>query len=140
VISGNSRARECVVADIIVILSVVYLALVTWSCVAGFPGMPYWKCHLAVLATMVLALSALTRQLYWAATFRLLTAAWIATAPFLLSFPRSGPLPLTYLIIGGVITAASLPVASSVWMRRDNRMSVSVETSQVMLPVTSPEL
>ena len=139
-IPGNSRAREHLSADIVVILSVVYLALATWSCLSGSSGIPLWKCYSAVLTTMFLALATLTRRPYWAALFRLLTAGWIVAAPYLLAFTEFGPLPRTYLMIGGLIAAVSLPTISLVRIRRGNAMSVLFRNAQAMRPATSSDL
>lgn len=102
----NSEQRF---ADIVVLLGVVCLVLATWPGLSHSVGMPLWTSCFSTVATMFLALAALTRHPYWAARIRLLTGTWIIAAPHLLGFADLTSAPRTYLTIGALIAAMSVP-------------------------------
>jgi|SRR5271165_3457518 len=113
-----SIERENRVANIAVILSGVYLALVTWSGLSGSAGIALWKAYFAVLATMFLALASLTRHPRWGVWFRLLMVGWIIVTPYLLAFADQSRLSRSYLMIGILLAAVSMPGVSGILGRR----------------------
>jgi hypothetical protein len=135
------RETDRLVADVIVILSVACLALGMLSGFSGSGGIPLWKSYLGALTTMFLALAALTRQPYWAASFRLLMAGWIIAAPYLLAFGEVGPSPRSSLPIGILIAAVSIPGASGILSRRTIPLLVTpLRTVRAMKGSTSPDI
>jgi hypothetical protein len=101
--------REHSVADMVVLLGVVCLALVTWSCLADFPVMPLWKSYVSVGLAALFALAALTRHPHWAASIRRLAGGWMIAAPYVLKFSNITPALWAYLAVGTSGVALSVP-------------------------------
>jgi hypothetical protein len=104
--------------DLVVLLSLVLLALGTWSLLAD-AGVPVWKLYASVTTTVLLALGALTRHPGWSASIRALTGGWIIAAPYLLNFAYIAPALWAYMGIGVVVTVASIPTLPARSRRRD---------------------
>jgi hypothetical protein len=98
------------VADAVVVLAVVCLALVTWSYLGDAASVPQWKSYAGVALAMLLTLAALTRQPRWAMSMRFLLGGWMIAAPYLLKFADIAPALWAYLAIGALVTTlASIP-------------------------------
>lgn len=104
--------------DLVLLLAAVCLALSTWAWLSGSAGVPLWKPYLSVFATFFLALAALTRHPLWSASIRLLASGWIIAAPWLLGFADIASAQRTYLAIGALIAAMSIPGAAGIFTRR----------------------
>jgi hypothetical protein len=105
---GNHR-----VADVVMLLAVVCLAIATWSCLGDGASVPPWKAFAGVALAGLLALASLTRHPHWAISMRFLTAAWIIAAPYLLNFAHVASAFRAYMAIGALLMAtASIPRAS----------------------------
>jgi hypothetical protein len=101
--------REHGVVDLLVLLATVGLALATWADLAETSSVPAWKSFASVTITLLLALAALTRNPDWATAIRLLTAAWLVAAPFILKFDNVAPAFQTYLAVGTLVAAMATP-------------------------------
>jgi hypothetical protein len=102
------------VADVVMLLAIVGLALATWSYLGDAASVPLWRSYASVAVAGLLALAALTRQPRWATSMRFLTAAWTIAAPYLLDFAHIAPAFRAYMAIGALLmTTASIPGASA---------------------------
>jgi len=101
--------RKHSVADIMVLLAAVCVALVTWSSLTDVARVPLWKSYIGVVISLLFALAALTRHPRWAASIRFLTGVWMVTAPFLLKFTDTAPALWGYLTLGSLIISLSVP-------------------------------
>jgi len=101
------------VADVVMLLAVVCLAIATWSCLGAGASVPPWKAFAGVALAGLLALASLTRHPHWAICMRVLTAAWLIAAPYLLNFADIPSAFRAYMAIGALLMAmASIPRAS----------------------------
>jgi hypothetical protein len=105
--------RNHSVADVVMLLAVVCLAIVTWSHLGDAASVPLWKAYASVALAGLLALAALTRQPHWATSMRFLTAAWVIAAPYLLGFVHITSVLPAYMAIGAVLMMASILGASA---------------------------
>lgn len=97
------------VADVVMLLAVVCLALATWSYLGDAATLPLWRSYASVALAGLLALAALTRQPHWATSMRFLTGAWTIAAPYLLEFAHIAPAFRAYMAIGALLlTTASI--------------------------------
>jgi hypothetical protein len=101
--------REHGVADVVVLLSVVWVALVTWCAYADDAGVPAWRPSIGVAVAVLLALAALTRHPRWAASIRFLTGGWLAAAPHVLKFDSNAAVFWSCLAIGVVLMVTASP-------------------------------
>ena len=101
--------RHHSVADVVMVLAVVCLALVTWSYLGNAASVPLWKPYASVALAVLLTLAALTRQPHWAISMRFLSGGWMIAAPYFLKFADIAPALWAYLTIGGLLaTMASI--------------------------------
>jgi hypothetical protein len=101
------------IADVVMLLAVVCLAIATWSCLGDGASVPPWKAFAGVALAGLLALASLTRHPHWAISMRFLTAAWLIAAPYLLSFAQIPSAFRAYMAIGALLMAtASIPRVS----------------------------
>jgi hypothetical protein len=100
--------REHSIADLMLLLAAVGLALGTWSCLDA-SSVPVWKSYTGVVITWLLVLAALTRNLNWVLFTRLLTGGWLVAAPFLLGFGAVTPARWIYLAIGFAVMTLAVP-------------------------------
>lgn len=101
--------RHHSVADVVMVLAAVCLALVSWSYLGDAASVPLWKPYASVALVVLLTLAALTRQPHWAISIRLLTGGWMIAAPYLLKFADIAPALWAYLTIGVLLaTIASI--------------------------------
>ncbi len=96
--------RHHSVADVVMVLAVVCLALVTWSYLGDAASVPLWKPYASVALAVLLTLAALTRQPHWAISMRFLSGGWMIAAPYLLKFTDIAPALWAYLAIGVLLT------------------------------------
>jgi hypothetical protein len=106
---GELGDREHSIADLVMLLAIVCLALVTWSHVVDAAGAPPWKLYTTLAVSMLLALASLTRHPRWAAWIRLLTGGWIIAAPYMLKFADAAAAPWAHLGTGILLVAVSIP-------------------------------
>jgi hypothetical protein len=100
--------RQHSIADLLILLSTVALAVATWSSLSGAAGVAVWKSVTGVAVTLLLALGALTRNPNWAAAIRVLTGLWLIAAPYLLDFNDMAPALRIYLTVGATVTAMGI--------------------------------
>jgi hypothetical protein len=110
--------REHGIADAVLLLAVVCLALMTWSFLADVAGVPLWKPFASTAVTGLFALAALTRHPCWAASIRFLTGGWVVAAPYLLKFADIAPALQAYLAIGTLLVIMSIPGVAAAGARR----------------------
>ena len=110
--------RHDSVADVVMVLAVVCLALVTWSYLGDAASVPLWKPYASVALAMLLTLAAMTRQPHWAISMRFLTGVWIIVAPYLLKFADIAPALSAYLAIG-VLLATIASISGAYALRSD---------------------
>jgi hypothetical protein len=103
------REREHGIADLVMLLAIVFLAVLAWSCLSDAAIVPLWKLYISIAVSWVLALATLTRRLDWSASIRFLTGGWIIAAPYLLNFSNMPQERWAYLAIGMTITIISIP-------------------------------
>ena len=118
--------RHDSVADIVMLLAVVCLALVTWSYLGDAASVPVWKPYASVALAVLLTLAALTRRPHWAISMRFLSGGWIIAAPYLLKFADIAPALWAYLAIG-VLLATMASISGAYAFRSDS----SLPTAQV---------
>jgi hypothetical protein len=111
--------RHDSVADVVVVLAAVCLALVTWSYLGDAASVPLWKPYASVALIVLLTLAALTRQPHWAISMRFLTGGWMIAAPYLLKFADIAPALWAYLTIG-VLLATMASISGAFASRSDS--------------------
>jgi hypothetical protein len=100
--------RRHSVADLVMVLAAVCLALVTWSCLGDAAGVPLWKPYASVGVAVLLTLGALTRQPHGAISMRFLSGGWIIAAPYLLKFADIAPALWAHLALGVLLATMAL--------------------------------
>lgn len=105
-VTFGSERDEHPIAHLLVLLSVVCLALVTWAQLSEV--MPGWKPVISVASTVVLALGALTRCARRAALLRVLVGMWMIAEPVLFGFWQIAPVTWSYMATGVLVAAISL--------------------------------
>jgi hypothetical protein len=104
--------RHHSIADVLMVLAVVCLALMTWSYLGNAASVPLWKPYVSIALAVLLTLGALTRQPRWAISMRFLSGGWIIAAPYVLKFADIAPALWAYLAIGiPLATTALIPGA-----------------------------
>lgn len=93
------------IVHLLVLLSAVCLALVTWAHLSD--EMPGWGPVISVASTVVLALGTLTRCGRRAALIRVLLGLWIMAQPTLFGFWQIAPITWSYTVVGTLIAAIS---------------------------------
>jgi hypothetical protein len=112
--------RHHSVADVVMVLAVVCLALVTWSYLGDTASVPLWKPYASIALAILLTLAALTRQPHWAISMRFLSGGWMIAAPYLLKFAEIAPaLCWAYLAIG-VLIATMASISGAYALRSDS--------------------
>jgi uncharacterized membrane protein len=111
--------RHHSVADVVMVLAAVCLALVTWSYLGAAASVPLWKPYASVALAVLLTLAALTRQPYWAISMRFLSGGWMIAAPYLLKFADIAPALWAYLAIG-VLLATMAAISGAYASRSDS--------------------
>ncbi len=102
------------IADLVVLLAIVGLALAIWVSPVATLDAARWKLFLEVLPAVLLALAALTRHPGWAMAFRLLTGGWIATGPLLLGLSDLQRAALAIAVVIFVVAMVGVRRAGSV--------------------------
>jgi len=95
--------------DIALLVCVVGLAVATWAALSGTHGTMTWRPCFAVLATIFLALAALTPHTPWATAMRLVMSVWLMMAPWLLAFADVPVARWSYVITASLIALSSVP-------------------------------
>jgi hypothetical protein len=103
----SDRAAEYRIGNTAVLLSVLYLTLMTWGQLAGANHRLEWGPVAGVASTVVFGLAALTQCPRRAAFARLLTGMWMIAVPYLFGFSQISPVAWAYLAIGAVVGASS---------------------------------
>jgi hypothetical protein len=117
--------------DLGVLLAVVFVALVTWSCLADAASVPLWRTYTSVGLTVLFALAALTRRPHWAAAIRCLMGGWLMIAPYALAFADILPARWAYLATGIVLMTLSLPPITAPFVRRtQEELSFSIGAAE----------
>ena len=111
--------RHHSIADVVMVLAVVCLALVTWSYLGDAASVPVWKPYASVALAVLLTLAALTRQPHWAISMRFLSGGWMIAAPYLLEFADIAPALWAYLAIG-VLLATMATISGAYASRFDS--------------------
>jgi hypothetical protein len=112
--------REHGLADVATLLAVVWLAVVTWSSLAGMAVVPLWKPYVCVALTVLFSLAALTRHARWARSIRLLLGGWLVVAPFLFRFDGIAPALWSHVAFGLLLVFASAPGIIGLWAERQD--------------------
>jgi hypothetical protein len=97
------------VADGVMLLTSLCVAVATWGHLADVSTAPRWKFYSGVGLTFFFALAGLTRRAIWADAIRFLMGIWTITTPFLLGLTMSASALLSYLTMGVLLTALSVP-------------------------------
>jgi hypothetical protein len=100
--------RDHGIADSLMLLATLCVAVVTWSYLAKISTTPLWKFNVGIGLTFLFALAGLTRHARWAITIKLLMGIWTMIAPFMLGLFQSAPLWI-YLSTGTLLTALAIP-------------------------------
>jgi hypothetical protein len=101
--------RDHGVADGLMLLTGVSVALATWSYFANLSTAPVWKSYGGVGLTYFLACAGLTRRAGWADAIRFMMGIWIITMPFLFGLAISAWALWICLTMGVLLIAVSVP-------------------------------
>jgi len=96
------------IADSLMLLATLCVAVVTWSYLAKNSTAPLWKFNVGIGVTSLFALAGLTRHACWANTIKLLMGIWTMIAPFMLGLFQAEALWI-YLSTGALLTALAIP-------------------------------
>ena len=103
------EGRDHGVADGVMLLTSLCVAVASWSYLANISAGPVWRIYGAVGLTFFFALAGLTRRSGWAHAIRFLMGIWTITMPFLLGLIMSSSALWTLAAMGIVLTALSVP-------------------------------
>jgi len=120
--------REHGLVDVATLLAVVWLAVVTWSSLAGTAAVPLWKPYACMALTVLFSLAALTRHARWARSIRLLLGGWLVVAPVLFRFDGIAPALWSHVTCGLLLVAASVPGIIGLWVGRQDGLSLHAAT------------
>src|ERR1700688_276314 len=101
--------RDYGIADGVMLLSAVCVAVVTWNYLSGISAVPLWKFYCGVGVAFLLALAGLTRRARWAETIRFLMGIWAVIAPFMLGLTEDTAALWIYLAVGVLLMVLSIP-------------------------------
>jgi hypothetical protein len=108
--------RDHGIADGVMLLSTLCVAVVTWNYLPRISALPMWKFYCGVGVTFVLALASLTRRARWADTFKFLMGIWTIIVPFALGLTEAEAALWIYLTTG--ILLAALPISGFIRQTR----------------------
>jgi hypothetical protein len=103
--------RDYGVADGVMLLSSLCAAVALWTYFANTPSAPQWKIYAGIVPTYFFTLAGLTRRTSWANAIRFLIGVWTLTTPFLLGLSTGASALFICLVMGGLLTALSVPEA-----------------------------
>jgi hypothetical protein len=106
--SEMPEERDHGIADGVMLLTSLCVAVVTWGYLAKIPGAPLWKFYGGVALSFFFALAGLTRRAGWADAIRFLMGIWTNTTPFLLGLTMSASALWVCLTMGVLLTALSV--------------------------------
>jgi hypothetical protein len=101
--------RDYGVADGVMLLTSLCVAVEIWSYLANISTTPLWKFYVGVGLTFFFALAGLTRRAGWADVIRFLMGIWIITTPFLLGVTVNASALWICLATGVLLTSLSAP-------------------------------
>jgi hypothetical protein len=101
--------RDHGVADGVMLLTSLCVAVAIWSYLADSSTAPRWKFYSGVGLTFFLAFAGLTRRAGWADAIRFLMGAWTIMTPFLFGLTMNAAALWICLTMGILLTALSVP-------------------------------
>jgi hypothetical protein len=101
--------RDHGVADGVMLLTSLCVAVATWSYLVDSSTAPTWKLYSGVGLTFFLALAGLTRRAGWADAMRFLMGIWTIMLPFLLGVTMNAAALWICLTMGVLLTGLSVP-------------------------------
>jgi hypothetical protein len=100
--------RRSGVADVVMLVCVIGLALATWIALSQVDGAAARKLCVGIFITVFLALAAITPRESCAIAVRLAMSGWLIIAPWLLSFADSSLARWSHVLTGSLIALLSI--------------------------------
>jgi hypothetical protein len=101
--------RDHGVADGVMLLSTLCVAVAAWSCLANLSPTALWKFYGCIGVTFFFALAGLTRRSGWASALRFLLGMWLLMTPTIFGLTASASARWLCLATGVLLIALSVP-------------------------------